>query len=44
MEYRFGKLKTNPVRIVKYRFDPININSTLLFVPKLVLTKKNCIQ
>ena len=29
MEYRFGKLKTNPVRIVKYRFDSININSLL---------------
>ena len=24
MEYSFWKLKTNPVRIVKYRFDPIN--------------------
>ena len=29
MKYRFWKLKTNPVRIVKYSFDSININSIL---------------
>ena len=29
MEYSFWMLETNPVRIVKYRFDPININSIL---------------
>ena len=29
MEYSFWMLETNPVRIVKYRFDPININSLL---------------
>ena len=29
MEYRFWKLKTNPVRIVKYQFGFIDINLIL---------------
>ena len=35
MEYSFWKLKTNLVRIVKYRFGSININS-ILFRPSSV--------
>ena len=34
MKYSFWKLKTNPFRIIKYRFDSINVN-WILFRPSI---------